>query len=81
MIQLHYITRTFVIGLAYYIKFKCLLRQNSVVLVSCSCAPSHFAFLLNDEREPFRVGNIIYSENSKNLLIKEGVSENKGLSY
>lgn len=63
--QLHYITHTFVIDLAYYIKFKCLLRGNSVVLVSCSCAHRHFAFLLNDERELFRIGNIVYSENYK----------------
>lgn len=35
MTQLQYITHTFVIGFAYYITSKFLLRENSVVLVSC----------------------------------------------
>lgn len=57
MTQLHYITHTFVIGLAYYIKLKYLLGGNSVVLVSCSCAPMQVDFLSNDKRNLFRVGN------------------------
>lgn len=57
MTQLHYITRTFVTGLAYYIKFKYLLGGNSVVLVSCSRAPMQVEFLSNDKRNLLRVGN------------------------
>lgn len=57
MTQLQYITRIFIIGFAYYITSKFLLRGNSVVLVSCSRAAVHFAFLLNHKTDVFRAEN------------------------